>query len=177
MTAHSGKFAVLLSNNQSLTLKQVSGMQDASMLKVWVKENKTSPDDLAQGLAHPALKVTAGNQTFDLRKVAQTGDWSLFETEISVKGSFTPSILYKAVSGASGVLIDDVRLQPKGSSMTTYVYDPVNLRLLTSFDDQHFGLYYQYTQEGKLMRKIVETEKGKRTISETQYHVIPQNRN
>jgi YD repeat-containing protein len=54
--------------------------------------------------------------------------------------------------------------------MTAYVYDPQTLRLVASFDDQHFGLYYQYNQEGKLVRKLVETEKGMKTITETQYH-------
>lgn len=175
--AHSGKFALTLLNNQSLTLNPIIAAQEPSILKVWVKENKVLPDDITPGVEHPALKVTTGNATFDCRKVAQTGEWSLYEAEITAIGNFTPAILYKSGAGAAGVLIDDVRLQPRSSAMTTYVYDPSTLRLLASFDDQHFGLYYQYTPEGKLMRKFVETEKGKKTISETQYHVIPQNRN
>jgi len=56
------------------------------------------------------------------------------------------------------------------------VYDPRNFRLLASFDDQHFGMYYQYNAEGKLVRKLVETERGMRTVQETQYNTPLQQR-
>ena len=48
--------------------------------------------------------------------------------------------------------------------------DPTTRKLLASFDDQHFGLFYQYNAEGKLVRKQVETERGLQTIQETQYN-------
>jgi YD repeat-containing protein len=54
--------------------------------------------------------------------------------------------------------------------MTCHVYDVNDYKLLTTFDDQHFGLYYQYNAEGKLIRKIIETEKGMKTVQETQYN-------
>jgi YD repeat-containing protein len=46
----------------------------------------------------------------------------------------------------------------------------VSLRLVASFDDQHFALRYQYNQEGKLIRKQAETARGLKTLQETHYH-------
>ncbi|MEO6049384.1 MAG: hypothetical protein ABIQ57_17995, partial [Candidatus Kapaibacterium sp.] len=48
--------------------------------------------------------------------------------------------------------------------------DNATFRLLATFDDQHFGVYYQYNDEGQLVRKLRETERGRRTVQETQYH-------
>jgi hypothetical protein len=82
-------------------------------------------------------------------------------------GQHCPSIYFK---GEGSFWIDDVRVQPLDAQMNAYVYDPVTLRLLTSFDDQHFGLYYQYNAEGQLVRKLIETERGIKTVQEAQYH-------
>ena len=73
-------------------------------------------------------------------------------------------------NGAEEIWLDDIRVQPSEAEMTTYVYDPVNFRLRASFDSQHFGLYYQYNEEGQLIRKLIETERGVKTISETNYN-------
>lgn len=43
-----------------------------------------------------------------------------------------------------GISLDDIRIQPLESQATCYVYDVNTHKLLTSFDDQHFGLFYQY---------------------------------
>ena len=56
------------------------------------------------------------------------------------------------------------------------MYDVKSLRLLTLFDDQHFGLYYQYNSEGQLVRKLIETERGLKVITETQYNTPRENR-
>lgn len=66
---------------------------------------------------------------------------------------------------------------PLSSTMTTYVYDPANSRLLAIFDDQHFGTYYQYNAENQLVRTYMETEKGKKIVSETQYYTPLKDRN
>jgi hypothetical protein len=176
--AHAGNYSVHLGvKSGQLPLKMVKGAVQPSLLKVWVKEMVPNPSDMEPGEVHPFLKVYVGNTPFDFTKMAQTGDWSLYQAIIPTVGDFTPVIDFNVLKNFSGVLIDDVRLQPQNSTMTAYVYDAVNMRLLATFDDQHFGLYYQYTPEGKLMRKFVETEKGKKTITETQYHVVEQTRN
>jgi hypothetical protein len=70
------------------------------------------------------------------------------------------------------IYVDDIRMAPLDAQLSCYVYDPENFRLLAQFDDAHFGSYFQYNKEGKLVRKIRETERGKKTLAETQYNVV-----
>ena len=63
-----------------------------------------------------------------------------------------------------GGAIDDIRIQPFNSSMTTYVYDPVSLRLSAALDKQNFADFYYYDEEGKLVQQKKETERGVLTV-------------
>ncbi len=113
--------------------------------------------------------VTLGSSPVSINKIAQTGEWSLFKAELKFDNTSETTI---SVSPASGKYIDDLRLQPTDAKAVCYVYDKATLKLLTQFDDQHFGLFYQYNAEGQLVRKMVETEKGMKTLQETQYNII-----
>jgi hypothetical protein len=115
-------------------------------------------------------------------RVATSGQWSLWEARIAPgmivandNESFTVRVARNA-GVLGGIFIDDIRIQPMESEMTCYVYDPKTLRLLAVMDDQHFGLFYQYNYEGKLIRKLIETEKGLQTLQETQYNTPKVNR-
>lgn len=113
----------------------------------------------------------------NLIPIAQTGEWMLYQAHVRPLGAhsssnvpvfLTPVLEYE---GSVGQLwLDDLRVQPGNAQVTTYVYDYKTLNLVTSFDDQHFGLYYQYNEEGKLIRKQIETVRGLKTVQETQYN-------
>lgn len=110
-------------------------------------------------------------------RIAKTGEWTLYEAAIKdlsvdlVGESFSPEIAYTdPLPMMNPIWIDDLRIQPLDAQMMTYVYDAATLRVLTIFDDQHFGVYYQYNAEGQLIRKMIETERGVKTLQETQYH-------
>ncbi len=62
--------------------------------------------------------------------------------------------------------IDDIRITPMQSSMQSYVYDYNRLRIMATLDDNNFATFYEYDEEGALVRKKVETEKGIMTVSE-----------
>jgi len=64
------------------------------------------------------------------------------------------------------VYFDDVRLQPFNSEMVSYVIDPISLRLWATLDSRNFATFYQYDEEGSLVRIIQETERGKVTVQE-----------
>ncbi|MBI3134277.1 MAG: hypothetical protein HYZ14_06325 [Bacteroidetes bacterium] len=61
---------------------------------------------------------------------------------------------------------DDVRIQPYNSEMVSYVIDPVSLRLWATLDSRNFATFYQYDEEGSLVRIIQETERGRITVQE-----------
>ncbi len=65
------------------------------------------------------------------------------------------------------VYFDDIRIQPFNSSMKSYVYDPVTLRLAAELDENNYATFYEYDEEGALIRVKKETERGIVTIKET----------
>jgi hypothetical protein len=124
------------------------------------------------------LSESAGQYSdVSFTETARVEDWTLYQAELSDWGSMAVNTDFNPVIKVSDIdaedvkiWIDDVRLQPSTAEMNCYVYDPTTLRLSTSFDSQHFGAYYQYNAEGKLIRTIAETEKGKRTVKESHYN-------
>jgi len=67
---------------------------------------------------------------------------------------------------SSDLFIDDIRIQPYNSEMVSYVIDPISLRLWATLDSRNFATFYQYDEEGSLVRIIQETERGKVTVQE-----------
>ncbi len=204
--AHSGYRSAKVLAGKDLNLgsyeaPDVAASGTSCLVKFWVKADQDIIDDLSSNIK---INFNAPNDytylfysgvNFDLTsftQIARVGEWTLFEGIIEddlSNGSFYfddqfkngryPKYIYTTTLtnlGTKTIYIDDFRIQPIESQMTTYVYDPENLRLLASFDDQHFGMYYQYNKEGQLVRKIIETERGMKTVTETQYNVPLTNR-
>jgi hypothetical protein len=51
--------------------------------------------------------------------------------------------------------------------MKSYVYDPVSLRLVAELDANNYAAFYEYDEEGTLIRTKAETQKGIKTIKES----------
>lgn len=117
--------------------------------------------------------VSGGLPGGAMEKVARNGEWILYKQVISLAPTHQ-GILINNFS--TNCYLDDIRIQPVRSKTSTFVYDDRNLRLLAQFDDQHFASLYQYSGEGKLIRKLKETERGTKTLVETQYHNITKRR-
>ena len=62
--------------------------------------------------------------------------------------------------------LDDLRIHPYKSSFASYVYDYRNYRLMAILDDNNFASFLEYDEEGALVRKKVETERGIMTVQE-----------
>lgn len=155
-------------------------------LKVWLSSRKLRNGRSSWGT--PPLFSLVGVGNAPLTFVARAGEWHLFEAHIppnsfdgtNIGALITPRIdfldLYPTYPATDPnrpedeIWIDDVGIQLADAQMNCFVYDPATYRLLTSFDDQHFGLFYQYNAQGQLVRQMVETEQGLKTVKETQYH-------
>lgn len=61
---------------------------------------------------------------------------------------------------------DDIRIHPFNGSMKSFVYDPLNQRLMAELDENNYSTYYEYDLEGGLIRTKKETERGVYTIQE-----------
>jgi len=185
VAAHSGRKSLEISAASTFVASQEGALSRTPVLKsslqikenglsvkAWIKSGDESAD--IQNNLIGSLNTGSVKYNGKVAKVARVGEWTLvdfvFTTTLSTMPLEVPLVFELTNNTTSTILIDDLRIQPLDAELVCYVYDSNNLRLLTSFDDQHFGLYYQYNAEGKLIRKLVETERGLKTIAETQYN-------
>lgn len=87
--------------------------------------------------------------------------------------SFTIRLNNNSVGEA--LFFDDFRVHPVNSNMVSYVYDPFSLRLWATLDDNNYASFYEYDDEGILVRTKRETEKGIVTIQEARTILSPNN--
>lgn len=93
--------------------------------------------------------------------------WYLMEAVIDLKPYTNPSTtLNVSLSLPANVYVDDVRMVPVDAGMKSFVYDPFTFRLSAQLDENHYTSFYEYDQEGLLVRVKKETDKGVVTISE-----------
>lgn len=93
--------------------------------------------------------------------------WQKIEEVIIIPADSWFVDIYLNNSGSNNVYFDDIRISPFKSSLKTYVYDPVTLRLAAELDENNYATFYQYDEEGKLIRVKKETERGVETIQES----------
>jgi len=92
--------------------------------------------------------------------------WQRYESVVDIPVDAT--IMYVRLKGAGRtVYVDDVRVQPYNSNMKAYAYDPVSLRLMAELDENNYAGFYEYDDDGTLIRVKKETEKGILTVKET----------
>lgn len=75
-------------------------------------------------------------------------------------------------SGDNPTYFDDIRIQPFQSQMTTYVYDESLMRLEAELDEENFATFYDYDEQGQVIRIRKETIQGIRTIQETRSELV-----
>jgi hypothetical protein len=93
--------------------------------------------------------------------------WQRYEGSFDVPTGVTQMNL-KLVNNSSGTIyFDDIRIHPFNANMKSYVYDPVNLRLTAELDANNYASFYEYDDEGTLIRTKAETKQGVKTITET----------
>lgn len=185
--AHSGRTSYDLTQNPNYVFipaynLTTSLIQRGLSIKLWLKSAQSqAANNINYRLKNPLpnLKASIGTQLFDFKAIAQTGDWTLYSADIRsfnglTAGSYNIALSYNYLPGEQ-VLVDDLRLQPLDASMNCSVYYSDN-KLAAQFDDQHFGVFYEYNNMGQLVRKSIETERGKKTLQEQQYNTPLKNR-
>lgn len=178
---HSGRASYDLSANPNYAFVTAYPLtqqllQKGLSVKLWLRSTQNQNiGNVAYNLKNPnpLLKLRLLNQLYDFKSVAQTGDWTLYTCDITnfnglSAGSYNMQLSYNLLANEQ-VLIDDFRVQPLESSMNCSVYYADN-KLAAQFDDQHFGVFYEYNTKGQLVRKSIETERGKKTLQEQQYN-------
>lgn len=102
-----------------------------------------------------------------MQKSGNIDGWYLMEAVIDLKPYTHPgTTLNVSLSLPAHVYVDDMRMVPVDAGMKSFVYDPFTFRLVAQLGENHYASFYEYDQEGLLVRVKKETDKGVVTISE-----------
>lgn len=178
-SAHSGRYSYLFESGSSIKLVgpfTVTNQVKTEGLQIQFWARKTYWDVGSHSSPPVAVTLNGLTTSATLDSVAKTGAWTLYRMNVDdISGTAVLNSTFdisfdKEIGSTDSLWIDDIRVQPLDAQMVCYVYDPFWLRLVATFDDQHFGQFYQYNGEGKLIRTMKETERGMKTVAETHYH-------
>jgi hypothetical protein len=100
--------------------------------------------------------------------------WQQVECQFDIPSGAAGQIevVFNNTSGVAAAFVDDIRIHPFNSTMTSYAYDPHTLWLRAQLDERNFATIYEYDEEGKLIRVKRETERGIVTVQESRSNVF-----
>lgn len=144
------------------------------IVSAWVKE-----DDAPVGTVNymnSKITVSYNGTTITTEDVFPSGQiidgWQRMEGEIEIPAGTTDITITLTNTQNGGIsYFDDIRFFPFDGSMMSYVYDPETLRLVAELDERNYAKFYEYDEEGKLIRVKKETERGVMTIQENRNNI------
>jgi hypothetical protein len=98
--------------------------------------------------------------------------WQRYEAIITIPATATALSLTLQASPSSTTYFDDIRIHPFNAEMKSYVYNATNLRLMAELDENNYATFYEYDDDGTLIRVKKETERGVQTIKETRSSLL-----
>ena len=136
-------------------------------ISLWVKEGGASPTDTIFDAPFVQIQYNSGisNPSPFVAKGRIIEGWQRIYQEFTIPALAT-SITVQLGSNSGTSYFDDIRIYPVNGSMKSYVYDPISLKLTAVLDENNYATFYEYDQEGTLIRTKKETERGIVTISE-----------
>lgn len=129
------------------------------VISLWVKDGspRTTTTDVQ-------VKVNNVNLVSGITKYPVVEGWKRIE---AVFTQSSQGFTLQMTAGGSDVYVDDIRIHPFDGQMKTFAYDPSSQRLIAEMDENNFATFYEYDDEGILLRVKKETERGIMTIKET----------
>jgi hypothetical protein len=90
--------------------------------------------------------------------------WQRYESIVDIPANATHMSVSLQASDTDATYFDDIRIHPFNAQMKSFVYDAVNLRLM---DENNYATFFEYDDDGTLVRVKKETERGVQTIRES----------
>ncbi len=114
------------------------------------------------------LEFNNGGGTYFLRPSGNIIEgWQRIEDTLTIPANADSLIFSMYATSSAPVYFDDIRIHPFNANMKSFVYNPINLRLMAELDENNHAAFYEYDDEGTLIRLKKETERGIKTIKET----------
>jgi hypothetical protein len=162
----------------SILLPTFSPFKGKQMLvSAWVKEQQSCT---CTSYANNDMKVvftggSGGTQTITFHPTGNIIEgWQRYEGMFTIPSDATGIAVDMEATGSTTVYFDDLRIQPFNANMKSFVYNPVNLRLMAELDENNHATFYEYDDDGTLIRVKKETERGIQTIKETRSALLKQ---
>ncbi|CAM4040485.1 MULTISPECIES: PKD domain-containing protein [Flavobacterium] len=142
------------------------------IVSAWVKEEINKQ---VMSYTNPTIQVNyldGAKISIGTEDCITSGDiidgWQRIFKQISIPGN-TAYIEIALVNNSQSIPVyfDDVRIHPIDGSMKSFVYDPETFRLMSELDENNYSTFYEYDNEGGLVRVKKETSRGIKTIQET----------
>lgn len=140
------------------------------LLSAWVKE---ATDCKCSSYVNNNITIATGTANFVAKPSGNMIEgWQRIEQVIDVPSGATTIAVNLNATGATTVYFDDIRIFPFNGNMKSFAYDPVSLRLMAELDENNYATFYEYDDDGTLVRVKKETARGIKTINETRSALI-----
>jgi hypothetical protein len=152
------------------------------VLSGWIKgdvASSTNPSDATKA----KIIIEAWNETASLpyyttiavKAGPKVEGWTRvmvsFEVPANLAGSRGDYIKLRLIAGSQNAYFDDIRIHPYDANMKSFAYDYRTSRLMAELDENNYATFFEYNDEGQLLRNKKETEKGIVTLKETRSRV------
>lgn len=156
----------------------ITGAGKKYILSFWVKKDGFT--SVIQNYTDITASVKVGSTTVNVpasaKKSPVIDGWQQFEYEFEIPGSTASNAVeIKFNSTGSTYFIDDVRVHPFNATAKSFVYNAKNLRFMAELDENNYATFYEYDDEGALIRVKKETERGIMTLKENRNFTFKRN--
>lgn len=139
------------------------------VVSFWAKPDGYFPEEFDYAGIGMTFTLNGSNHTVTPVKTKRVEGWQKFEYTFTgftlPGGTNTVSIGLNNTRGEA-VYFDDLRIHPFDANMKSFVYDLNTLKTMAELDENNFATFYEYDEDGSLVRVKKETERGIMTLRE-----------
>ncbi|SFW87313.1 hypothetical protein [Chitinophaga sancti] len=92
--------------------------------------------------------------------------WQRIEQVVTLPDGASKMTINMQNIGTNKVYFDDLRIHPYNANMKSFVYNAESLRIMAELDENNYATFYEYDDDGTVIRVKKETERGIMTIKE-----------
>ncbi|QLG46778.1 RHS repeat domain-containing protein [Costertonia aggregata] len=160
---HTGNYSLRIASGETGYVVNVEeGRKDDYKVSLWAKFD-----------GHQYVRLNVGGTLVSPNsdEIVRAGDWAQLNFYFKINGTQTVSV----TSSGGVAFVDDFRLHPVASTMTSYVYNQWD-ELTDILGGNNLGTHYEYDQAGRLIRTFTEVvdfngdaSGGFKKVSENRY--------
>jgi hypothetical protein len=132
-------------------------------------------------IPNPNIDITvfATGAPVPLKKVSTSpviDGWQKVEVLFTTPSGNGANLAFQLSNQSGGsAYFDDIRILPFNAKMKSFTYDIYSRRLMAELDENNYATFYEYDDEGILVRIKRETETGIQTVKEARNYLKPNN--